>query len=153
VAHFCQCLLTPVREGDPGANSCWTPWGTRYVPFPRDVTDAEIGAPILNIQTRMTEDTLDEESLLRALQGTDEVLCDCLTYEDPYHPNYKTRDLRQHPVPMRRKPRAFVQSCAKCKALAPQGAPFKMCTGCHRVRYCSVSCQRCATATKRFQSC
>ncbi|ORY50824.1 hypothetical protein BCR33DRAFT_496470 [Rhizoclosmatium globosum] len=91
----------------------------------------------------------DERNLLAAMQGNPIITCDCLNVEDPYHKDFGKviPSNLLFDVELMERPRGYKVDCSYCQKrpdLVNDGVDFKKCARCHRVRYCSVECQKLA---------
>ena len=142
---FLQSSLTPIYVGDPELRNVVTPWGAKYVGFPKSMSMQDIMLPFLNFKKLLHRVYESEAELLEEMLSNPDITCGCLNAEDPYHPEFGRFVAGANlgfPIPTSKKgPQPYIINCAFCQKL-PGEKKFPRCSKCRRVRYCSKECQQ-----------
>jgi hypothetical protein len=142
--HFLQSWLIVKYEDDPDMGKWKTPWGSKMVGWPRNVTQEQAMAQAENLLKKLYHVVQGEAELLYTLMIDPLIKCECLRNEDPYDSHFQKRDLRANLnfLQLSRRPHAYLLDCKNCNKVPTDQNTFPMCQGCYRVRYCSRECQR-----------
>mmetsp|Transcript_20434 Transcript_20434/g.20554 ORF Transcript_20434/g.20554 Transcript_20434/m.20554 type:complete len:294 (-) Transcript_20434:181-1062(-) len=143
---FLQSPLMPTYENQaPNSSSLITPWRTKVIIRSSTDTIDDIIKPVLPLKQRLYQICQGEHELLSDMISNNEILCSCLTVEDPYHSNFNSAHSTPiFDVPLRNSVTPYILDCAGCRRPPDITVKndFKRCSRCKRVRYCSVDCQR-----------